>query len=192
MVRNLVRSQRGFTMVDIVAALALIGILSAIAIPSVTSAIDASRLGQATREVERELQTAKSRAVGKGRPIRVRFNCPSAGMYRLTELIGTVSAPDAADTASNRCDEGAYPFPAGDGDPMTLPNIDGPLRRLSGEVSFSAVQTIEFWPDGTAHYDDTGGAPWEMIPVGAINITLTRKSVTSTIKVNGLGRIQVQ
>jgi hypothetical protein len=31
-----------------------------------------------------------------------------------------------------------------------------------------------------------------MIPVNGINLTLTRKGVTSTISVNGLGRIQLQ
>ena len=191
MVRSLVWSQRGFTMIDMVAAVTLIGILSAIAIPTMTNAIDASRLAQATREVERELQTAKSRAVGKGRPIRIRFNCPSAGLYRITELIGTASAPAAADTAADRCSETAYPFPAADGDPITLPNVDGPVRRLPTDVSFVTAQTIEFWPDGTVHYD-TGVTPWQMVPVGAINLKLARKGVTSTLTVNGLGRIHVE
>jgi hypothetical protein len=150
-----------------------------------------TRLAESTREVERELQTAKSRAVGKGRPIRVRFNCPGPGLYRSTELIGTVSVPAAADTAGNRCSEVTYPFPAADGDPLTLPNVDGPVRRLGDAVVFGAVQTIEFWPDGTAHYD-SGMPPWQMIPVNGINLTLTRKGVTSTISVNGLGRIQLQ
>jgi prepilin-type N-terminal cleavage/methylation domain-containing protein len=191
MARAYWQSERGFTMVDMVAALALIGILSAVAIPTMTSTVDATRLAQATREVERELQIAKSRAVGKGRPIRIRFNCPSAGMYRITELIGTVAAPAAADSAANRCDESVYPFPAGDADPMTLPNNDGPMRRLSGEASFGAVQTIEFWPDGTAHYSN-GVTPWGMIPVNSLNLTLTRNGKTATITVNGLGRIQTQ
>jgi hypothetical protein len=182
-------SERGISFVDIVVALALFGILSAIAVPSLTNAIEMSRLAQYSREVERELQIAKSRAVAKGRPMRVRFNCPSDGMYRMTELIGTVSVPAAADSALNRCSAEDYPF-LPDNDPMTLPNLDGPIRYLGDSVSFGDVQTIEFWPDGTAHYD-SGVNPWQMLPVAGITLTLTRKSSTSTISVNGLGKIQL-
>ena len=184
-------SARGMTLVDMVAVLAVFGIMTAIAVPSVATAIESTRLSQALREVERELQTAKSRAVGKARPIRIRFNCPSAGWYRITELIGTAAVPDPADAAVSRCSETAYPFPPPDTNPLTLPNLDGPVRQLSSGATFAAAQTIEFWPDGTAHYD-TGAAPWQMIPVEGINIRLERKGVTSTISVNGLGRIQIE
>jgi type II secretory pathway pseudopilin PulG len=178
-------------MVDLIAVITVIGIVAAIAVPSMTNAIDATRLAQSSREVERELQIAKSRAVGKGRPVRIRFNCPSAGMYRITELIGTPTVPDAADSAANRCNEAVYPFPAADNDPLTVPNLDGPARRISSAVAFDQIQTIEFWPNGTAHYD-TGVNPWPMIPVGGISVSLKRGNATTTITVNGLGKILLQ
>jgi prepilin-type N-terminal cleavage/methylation domain-containing protein len=187
------RSDRGFTLIDTLVVTSVLGIVMAIAVPNMLASIDAVRLGQAARSVERELQIAKSRAVGKGRAFRVRFNCPSAGTYRITELIGTVSVPVAADTAANRCDPAAYPFPAADNDPVTTPNHDGPVQLLDSSVAFDLAQTIEFWPDGTAHYA-AGGAvsPWPMIPVAGIEIRLVRKGVSATISVNGLGKIQLQ
>jgi Tfp pilus assembly protein FimT len=181
----------GFSLIDTLVVVALIGIISAMAIPTMTGTIERMRLGQYAREVERELQTAKSRAVGKGRPIRVRFNCPAAGQYRIVELIGTPASPAAADSATNRCSETLYPFPP-DNNPITRPNLDGPVRRLESSLSFAAAQTIEFWPDGTAHYDAGGVNPWPMIPVAGINISLTRQGSTSTISVNGLGKVQLQ
>lgn len=192
MIRGVGHSQRGFTLVDTIVVVSFISIAAAIAIPTMTNSLDAMRLGQASREVERELQTAKSRAVGKGRPIRVRFNCPAAGQYRITELLGTPSVPLAADAAADRCSPTLYPFPASDNNPLTRPNLDGPVRLLDRSVAFGAVQTIEFWPDGTAHYNVGGASPWPMIPVTGISLTLTRKNVTSTITVNGLGKIQLQ
>ena len=71
-------NERGFTLVDMLAVVAIIGIVSAIAVPSMLGAMERVRLGQSAREVERELQTAKARAVVKGRAMRVRFNCPAA------------------------------------------------------------------------------------------------------------------
>lgn len=182
----------GFSLVDMMVVVALIGILAAVSIPTITNMLERMRLGQSTREVERELQTAKQRAVGRGRPIRVRFNCPAAGDYRLVELIGVVSAPTGTDNALDRCDLGIYPYPAGDNNPMTRPNLDGPLRRLDPTVSFTAAETLEFWPDGTVHYNPTNTAPWPIVPPLGINIVLSREGKTSTIKVNGFGRIQLQ
>lgn len=180
----------GFSLIDMLVVVTLIGILSAVAVPTMINSINGMRLGQAAHEVEREIQLAKQKAVGKGRAMRIRFNCPVAGQYRITELLGLTAAPDADDTAADRCSDVSYPFPP-DGDPLTLPNLDGPIRRLEPSVSFGTSQTIEFWPDGTAHYD-TGVLPWGMIPVAGISITLTRVSKTSTITVNGIGKIQQQ
>ncbi|HUE88987.1 MAG TPA: prepilin-type N-terminal cleavage/methylation domain-containing protein [Vicinamibacterales bacterium] len=186
-------SHRGFSLIDMLVVASLIGIIMAITVPSVLASLDAVRLGQAARGVEREMQVAKSRAVGKGRAMRVRFNCPAAGQYRITELLGTVSVPTAADAAANRCDPAVYPFPAGDNNPITLPNHDGPVQRLDTSVTFDLPQTVEFWPDGTAHYPAGGAAsPWPMIPVAGIEIRLVRNGVTATITVNGLGKIQLQ
>lgn len=184
--------ERGFTLVDMLVVLTIIGTVSAIAVPSTMAAMDRMRLGQSAREVERELQIAKSRAVARGRPMRVRFDCPVAGTYRIVEVIGSASAPTPADAAANRCDETTYPFPASDHDPITRPNHDGPVRRLGAGVTFSASQTIEFWPDGTAHHAAGTPSPWPLIPVNGIVVSLARAGVTSSITINGLGKIQLQ
>ena len=181
----------GFSLIDMLVVVTLIGIISAIAIPTLINSINAMRLGQSARDVERDMQLAKQRAVAKVRPIRIRFNCPVAGQYRIVELIGSPSAPAAADTAGNRCDPTAYPFPP-DANPLTLPNYDGPVRRLDNEVTFTAVQTIEFWPDGTAHYDNGTGNPWALIPPTGIAVSVSRAGKTSRITVNGLGKILLE
>src|SRR5262245_42498501 len=184
-------SERGFTLVDLLAVMALIGVISAIALPSMLGARDRIRLGQAARERERELQPAKARAVAKSRPMRVWFNCPSNGEYRAVELIGTAAAPVAADSAANRCSSTDYPYPPTDDDPNTRPNLDGPVRTLDSSVTFSVSQTIEFHPDGTA-YRDSGAGTFEMIPTTGMNIRGAREGLTRTITVNCLGKVQLQ
>jgi prepilin-type N-terminal cleavage/methylation domain-containing protein len=184
------RDERGFTLIDILATIMVFGIIAAMTVPAMIASLDRLKLGQAAREVEREIHTAKSRAVSKGRVMRIRFNCPAAGQYRITELIGTASVPVAADNATNRCDPVAYPNTPPDTNPLTYPNLDGPVRYLPADIDFGATQTIEFWPDGTAHTGTgTTASPWPLIPVAGINVTVTRNSDTSTITVNGLGKI---
>jgi hypothetical protein len=172
---------------------ALIAIVGAMAVPIMTNVAGSIKLGTATRDVERELQTARLTAVSSNQPMRFRFDCPAAGQYRLVELVGTPGVPAAADNAANRCALSTYPYP-GDADknPLTRPNHDGPLRRLDASVSFSGVTTIEFWPDGTAHTNSAGTNPWPAIAGSGTTVTLVRSGKTKTILVNGVGKIQVQ
>ena len=190
---NLRRDERGFTLIDIIATIMVMGIIMAMTVPGIVGSLERLKLGQAAREVEREIHLAKSRAVSKGRAMRIRFDCPSSGYYRVTELIGTTSVPAAADSAPNRCELAAYPFPPLDTNLLTRPNLDGPLRTLPDDILFSAPQTIEFWPDGTARYAGGGTAsPWPLIPTTGVNISLVRDDQTATITVNGLGKILLQ
>jgi len=181
------KSEGGFTLIDMMIVLALIGILSGIAIPALGNLSESLKLGTNAREVERELQSARLRAVTSNRPIRVRFNCPVAGEYRMVELIGSSTAPDSNDLPTNRCQDTVYPYPAADREPLTRPNHDGPLKRLSDKVTFGTAKTLEFWPNGTVHMQVGTEVPWQV--VSTTQITLVKGTDIKTITVNGLGKI---
>jgi type II secretory pathway pseudopilin PulG len=179
-------------LIDLVVTVGVFATASAVAIPLMNSALDNLRLKMAARDVERELQTARLKAVSANRPIRIRFNCPATGQYRMVEMIGTPGSPDALDNDSGRCNDRLFPYPAADNDPLTRPNLDGPLRRLPPGVSFGNVQTIEFWPNGTAHASSGSATPWPIVPVSGVSLTLTKGASAGAVTVNGLGKIQVQ
>lgn len=184
----------GFSLTELLIITAVLGVVTAIAIPSFTNLRERMRLGQSAREVEREIQSARNKAVSNNRPMRVRFNCPAVGQLRVVELLGTPTAPAAADLASNRCAETTYPYPPADRDPATRPNLDGPVLRLDPKVQFGAVQTIEFWTDGSAHAGAV--SPLPMLPVAGTSLTLTSTAGsttrTATITVNGIGKITLR
>jgi type II secretory pathway pseudopilin PulG len=184
------RADAGFSLIDTLVTLAIVGIIAGVALPEVVDVASQMKLGQGARDVEREMQSARLKAVTSGRPIRIHFNCPAATEYRLTELIGTASAPVAADTAADRCSPATYPYPPADNNPMTRPNNDGPVRYLPTRVTFGTTKTLEFWPDGSAHMSDgTGTSPWPVIPPAGTDISLTKASAVKHITVNGLGKI---
>jgi hypothetical protein len=170
----------------------LFSILAAISIPLMLSGLAIMRLNASARDVHSEMQKARLLAVSTNRPIRVRFNCPAVGQFRAVELIGTPSAPDVRDGASNRCSETLYPYPSQDQNLLTRPNHDGPVRYLRREMSFTASKTIEFWPDGTAHADAGSGNPWPPIAATGATISVTYKTTTKTITVNGIGKVSLQ
>jgi Tfp pilus assembly protein FimT len=170
------------------------GIITATAVPVMMDMTTGMRMGQALRDVERELQTARLKAVTSNRPIRVRFNCPATNEFRMVELIGTPSVPVGNDTGVQRCQETNWPFPAGDNNPLTRPNHDGPIRRIHASLAFGAASTLEFWPDGSVHRQVGTENPWTQVPSsgdGTVSITITKGTLVRTIKVNGLGKIEL-
>jgi prepilin-type N-terminal cleavage/methylation domain-containing protein len=183
--------QSGFSLVELLMVVALVGILSVVGLPLLGQISGTIQLGEATRQVERELQSARMTAVSANQPVRVMFNCPVAGQYRMVELIGTPGVPAGGDGVIGRCSSVTYPFPAPDNNPITRPNNDGALKTLPDQVSITTSTTIEFWPDGTAHTNTGGTNPWPPIAMPGTNIILTRGTKTKSILVNGIGKIQL-
>jgi Tfp pilus assembly protein FimT len=187
------REEWGYSLIDLMVTTAIVATVGGMAVAQVSKTVDSQRLGTDVRSVERELQTARLDAVKANQPVRVRFNCPSAGMYRRVELIGTVTNPangnDASANATARC---LYPYPAQDQDPLTRPNNDGPIQRLNDKVSFLSVQTLEFWPNGTVHVDSGSTNAWPVIGATPVTLKLNKGSNVKMIQVNGLGKIQIQ
>ena len=168
---------------------AVFGLLAGVSVPVFQNVTEGYKLGQTLREVERELQSARLKAVTSNRPLRVRFNCPAAGQYRTVELIGSPATPATGDDASNRCQEAVYPSPASDNNPLTRPNHDGPMRRLPDGIAFGSAATLEFWPDGSVHQQAGTTLPWPVVGVAGTSITVVKGSVTKRIDVNGVGKI---
>jgi hypothetical protein len=184
----------GFSLIDMLATVAIIATMAAVATPQMMDGVDRMRLGITARDVERELQFARLKSVSTNRPMRIRFNCPVAGQFRVVELIGTPRNPLTADGATNRCDETVYPYrPTGaDANRLTRPNNDGALRRLQPQATFTTFPTLEFWPDGSVHADAGAGDPWPPLTAAGATITVSRKGKTRNITVNALGKIQLQ
>ena len=189
-----IREVRGFTLIELLVVVAVIAIVSAIAVPSLRSSSEQMKLANASREVERVLQTARMKSVRSDRVMRVRFNCPTAGEYRMVELLGTIKAPAANDddaAAATRCNVTNYPFPDTNPEFFAVPNNDGPLKQLPTNVVFDTVETVDFWPNGTAH---TVGASAPI--AGDVTLSLINTKLASTYKksitVNGLGKITLQ
>jgi prepilin-type N-terminal cleavage/methylation domain-containing protein len=189
------REVRGFSLIEMVLVVAIVAVVSAIAVPQILTSSRQMRLSGAARQVERELQNARMKAVKSNRPMRVRFNCPSAAQYRSVELLGSPQSPaanDADSSAATRCNPTTYPYPDNDPEFFAIPNNDGPLQALPPEVSFGTVQTIEFWPNGSAHVEGSTN-PWPVIATEGVSLTIYDAKHPSTmvksITVNGLGKI---
>ena len=173
------RTDRGFSLLELLAVVGLLATVMAIAAPVYQNIVDGMRLGWSARDVERELQDARLKAVSTNRRMRVRTNCPVVGQFRMVQWLNS-----AADATLDRCSEASYPYPSNTLNIVTKLQ-DGPLRRLQPNVAVGTVN-LEFWPNGTVH------DPGTTSPLAApVTITLTKGTKTKGISVNGLGKIQL-
>jgi hypothetical protein len=136
--------------------------------------------------VERELQTARLKAVSLNRPMRVRFNCPASGQFRLVEVIGIAGT----DNSTTRCDQVQYPYPGPQDNDPTTPQADGPIQYLDQATVTGTNQIVEFRANGTAWTVSASGTVSAIS--GETSLTVTRKSKTKVVSVNALGKIRIQ
>jgi prepilin-type N-terminal cleavage/methylation domain-containing protein len=191
MSKHLRGARAGFTLIELLVVMGVFVIMAGVAMPQLGRALDLYRLGIAVREMERELQTARVNAVTANRPVRVLFNCPATGQFRRVEVLGEPGLPDGRDSSLGRCNEATFPYPAPDQDPLTRPNLDGPVHRLPVGVTMGGVGGIEFLPNGTARSSPTGAISFANIGTAGASATVTKSANSRSVIINGMGRVFV-
>lgn len=176
--------QSGFTLLELVLVMAGIVTLSAFVVPSFSNVVTAMRARDAGRAVERQLQTARMKAVTHSRSFRVRFNCPVTGQLRMLEVTDVAGT----DSAANRCDPGAFPVPGPNDTLRSTPSLDSPVVYLpQGTTVTGPALQFEFGPKGSVH--TVSGSTIAAI-TAPLTLTVTYKGRSNTVTINGLGRIR--
>ena len=167
----------------------LIAVLAAMSGPVISAGMERYALISASQQVADTVRAARLQAVAKNRTLRVRFNCPAAGQYRIVEVVGDA----VVDNAANRCDENAYPFPAPDANPATLPNLDGAVQRLPFGATFTGLDDLEV--NTLGRVTPLAGCPACMglagTAPGAVGVSNGHADQDRTITVSRSGRVNV-
>ena len=168
--------QQGSSLIDIMFTVSLLGVLMAVTVPGATTASRRHHVIAATHEVAAQVRVARLKAVTANRTIRVRFNCPVAGQFRIVEVVNNALIDDAAD----RCSSTTYPYP--DPNPAALPDLDGPVMVLRGGITFDGFQDLDIAPTGRVTAL-TGALP--------ATIGVTNSYETQNVTVSATGRVQL-
>jgi Tfp pilus assembly protein FimT len=160
--------------------------LAAILSPAFSNLIAANTARTAARMVERELQSARLKAVSASRAMRVRLSCPAAGQLRMLEVTGVT----ATDTAADRCDPIKYPSPGPNDGLRATPSLDSPVIYLpEGTVITGTVQHFEFSPRGVVYGVSGDGSATTL--AGEIALAVARHGWSHTVRINAIGRITI-
>jgi prepilin-type N-terminal cleavage/methylation domain-containing protein len=178
--------QAGFTLVEVLLVMAGIAMASAVVVPQISTLVETQRARNAARTVERQLQTARLKAVTNSRALRVRFNCPAAGQLRVLEVTGLA----ATDNATNRCSPTAYPYPPPIDALRATPSLDSPVVYLPPGTSVTgSALVLEFGPKGNVYSVNTSTNVVTPL-AGDVVLTVTKGGYAATVTINALGRVQ--
>jgi type IV fimbrial biogenesis protein FimT len=140
------RATRGFTLIELLAVLAMIGIIVVAASPSFVRVLRDRRVNRAAMQLVDFIRTARTRAIGHGQPVLLRWNAQSfipandatagTGGVQIVEPIVTTSA------AATNCSQTQWNTPA--------TQMIAAFDIQNGEYNYTAIK----------FYDDTGnGTP---------------------------------
>ena len=93
------RSERGYTLFELLIALALIGVLSAVALPVFLSSNSLNDLWTSSERIGALIRQTRLKAITQNTNYLVRFDCP--GDNQLRALV--VTGDPAIDAADDRC-----------------------------------------------------------------------------------------
>jgi prepilin-type N-terminal cleavage/methylation domain-containing protein len=93
------RSSSGFTLIETMLVVAVIGVLAGIAAPAVAAGMDRYEVISASQQVAGTIRSARYQAVGKNMILKVRFDFPESGQFQIVDAddnaVGTVQYLDS-------------------------------------------------------------------------------------------------
>jgi type IV fimbrial biogenesis protein FimT len=155
------RSARGFTLFELMIVVALIGILAAVGIPTLTESTRRNSVWTASETIGTQVRQARLKAISRNKSFRIRFDCPSAGQFRVLEVTGNATIDNAASRCSTTQsgDSGVFAMPQNvtyGSPPILTVNSRGVFSVSSGSIPATITVTYGSYSSRTLTVSATG------------------------------------
>ena len=104
------QSNRGFTLLEILIVVAVIGTVAAIALPVLSEATNRNMVWTASEQIGSQIRQARLKAVTRNLTFQVRFDCPLANQYRVLVVDANINDADRCSQTRN-FDSGVFTMP---------------------------------------------------------------------------------
>jgi prepilin-type N-terminal cleavage/methylation domain-containing protein len=161
------RSERGYTLFEVLIVVALIGILTAVSVPVFLESNARSNLWTGAEQLGSAVRSGRLKAISSNTPYRIVFNCPAANEVRVLVLTGDADDDNPAELGA-RCGQ-------------TFEGDSGTIELPTG-VAYDAGLTEAIEVNGRGSFTAIGGG----MP---LTITVTQGGATRTLTVSLTGQI---
>ena len=141
--KRFLESKKGFTLIEMIITMTIIGIVSAIAIPNFSKWKEKHEINGQAQKVYFDLMLARTTAVKANNDVRVTFNTTSDS-YKVHDDTNGDGVEDSGEALKTITLENNVQFAFNSG----ISDIDG--NSVSAAVSFSGSQTVTFDSRGQA------------------------------------------
>lgn len=133
------RSQRGFTLLELLITLGLIGIVSAISIPVFIESSARNAVWTGSESIGAQIRQMRLKAISRNTSFQVRFDCPANGQFRILVVDDTIDDGGRCGTTVEY-DSGVFAMP-----PQVSVNSEGaavPNIEVNGRGLFTSPGSI--------------------------------------------------